>query len=356
MLSFKVLKRAVLPWASLLAIPGIANAEAEYHFRMSHQLPPASEVHTLILEPWAKTIEQESNGRIKIDVYPAMQLGGKPQQLFDQARRGTADIVWTVAGYTPGRFRKAEVFELPFMAARAEATSQAIQQFADEEMAEAFRDVKLLTIHTNATGVLHSRDNPIRTLQDFKDIKVRAPNKPIAEAYSEMGAMPVFMPAPQLASALSKGVIDVASLSYDILGPMKVHELVSSHSELSGDRGLYAQVFLFAMNKKSYQSLPDDLKALIDRHSGLPLAREAGRLLDEMGERGKALAVATNNPIYTISAEETRAIQQLIQPVTDAWIEDMSDDGHKGKYLYERANALIDQYSNSVETASESNF
>ncbi|WP_221794216.1 TRAP transporter substrate-binding protein [Oceanobacter mangrovi] len=329
---------------AMLMVSGTALA-AEFNFKMHHQLPPSSGVHTRLLVPWAEAIEQESNGRIHIDVYPAMQLGGKPPQLFDQSRKGMVDITWTVAGYTPGRFNKSEVFELPFMAGRAEITSQAIQQYADEEMKEAFDDVKLLTIHTNATGVLHSRDKAIHSAADLKDLKVRAPNKVIAEAYTRMGAMPIFMPAPQMASALSKGVIDVASLSYDILGPMKVHELVSSHTEMSGDRGLYAQVFLFSMNKKSYESLPADLRAIIDRHSGLPLAAHFGKVLDEMGDEGKQLAESTHNPIYVIDPQETSHIRELVQPVIDDWIADMDAEKLNGKHLYQRANELIGEFS-----------
>ena len=106
------------------------SAEPEYTFKLHHMLPPVSNAHANFLQPWAEKVEEESNGRIKIDIYPAMQLGGKPPQLFDQTRKGVVDITWTVGGYTPGRFPKATVFELPFMPLSARITSMALQEYA----------------------------------------------------------------------------------------------------------------------------------------------------------------------------------------------------------------------------------
>ena len=94
---------------SMMSMNALA-ADAEYTLKLHHMLPPASNAHSNFLEPWAKKVEKESNGRIKIDIYPAMQLGGKPAQLFDQTRKGIVDISWTVAGYTPGRFTKMTYF------------------------------------------------------------------------------------------------------------------------------------------------------------------------------------------------------------------------------------------------------
>ena len=76
--------------------------------KLHHFLPPVANVPTQFLTPWARKVEQESNGRIKIDVFPSMQLGGAPPQLYDQARDGVVDLVWTLTGYTAGRFPKSE--------------------------------------------------------------------------------------------------------------------------------------------------------------------------------------------------------------------------------------------------------
>lgn len=323
-------------------------AEAEFTFKLHHFLPPMSMAHQKFLQPWAEKIEQESEGRIDIELFPAMQLGGKPPQLFDQARKGIADITWTVGGYTPGRFPSASVFELPFMPASAEATSMAIQEYAEKEMAEELSEVHLLAMHTHSPGSLHSRETEIKVGEDLDGMKLRAPNKVMADAFSKLDASPVFMPVPQMPSALSKGVLDVAVLPFEVVAPLKIHELVKHHTEIKGDRGLYAQFFLFSMNKDAYESLPADLQKVIDDNSGAELAGHIGRLFDESELVGRQAAVDQGNSFYTLSAEETAKWKQVMQPVTDAWIEDTED----GQRLYQEAVDLINKYEAQVSKES----
>ncbi|WP_132297940.1 TRAP transporter substrate-binding protein [Marinobacterium mangrovicola] len=330
-----------------LASPSF-SAEAEYTFKLHHFLPPMSMAHSKFLQPWAEKIEAESDGRIDIELFPAMQLGGKPPQLFDQARKGIADITWTVGGYTPGRFPSASVFELPFMPSSAEATSMAIQEYAEKEMADELSDVHLLAMHTHAPGSLHARETEIKTGADLDGMKLRAPNKVMAEAFSTLDASPVFMPVPQMPSALSKGVLDVAVLPFEVVAPLKIHELVKHHTEIQGERGLYAQFFLFTMNKDAYESLPPDLQKVIDDNSGLELAGHIGSLFDEYEAVGREAAVNQGNSFYTLSEEETANWKQAMQPVTDEWIEDTED----GQRLYDEAVELIKKYEAQVSKES----
>ena len=83
----------------------------------------------------------ESGGRIAFELYPAMQLGGAPPELFDQAKDGVVDIIWTVLGYTPGRFPKSEVFELPFMIHNGEQGSAAFYNYVMANAADEFAGV-----------------------------------------------------------------------------------------------------------------------------------------------------------------------------------------------------------------------
>ena len=143
-----------LIWAALMigaVLRGAPGAEAqEVTLKVHHFLPPPSVTHSKFIKPWADKVEADSGGRIKVDIYPAMQLGGKPPQLFDQVRDGVADVVWTVAGYTAGRFPMIEVFELPFVPGSAEATSQAAQSFYETYARDEFADVHPLMVHVHA--------------------------------------------------------------------------------------------------------------------------------------------------------------------------------------------------------------
>mgnify|MGYP000007597119 CR=1 FL=1 len=323
-------------------------AEPEFTFKLHHFLTPLSATHQKMMVPWADKVMAESHGRIKIDIYPAMQLGGKPPQLFDQARKGVADIVWTVGGYTPGRFPKAGAFELPFMPASAEATSMALQEYAETEMQDELSDVHLLAIHTHAPGALHSRTKLIKNAADMEGLKMRAPNKAMAEAFGIMGGSPVFMPVPALPSALSKGVVDVAVMPFEVVNPLKIQQLAPNHTEIKGERGLYTQFFLFAMNKKAYEQLPADLQKVIDNNSGIDEARRLGHEMDLAELPGYAASHAENNPFYTLTPEETANWKRMMQPVTDDWVADMTDDGKDGAALYQNAVNLITKYEKVV--------
>src|SRR5690606_12554640 len=116
-----------------------ASAQEKVKLKVAHFLPPQSTAQTKLIEPWAKAITEQSGGRIEVEIYPSMQLGGKPPQLFDQVRTGVADVVWTLPGYTPGRFPKTEVFELPFMTSSAEATSQAVMELFNTHLQDEYK-------------------------------------------------------------------------------------------------------------------------------------------------------------------------------------------------------------------------
>ena len=327
---------------SMMSINALA-ADAEYTLKLHHMLPPASNAHSNFLEPWAKKVEEESNGRIKIDIYPAMQLGGKPAQLFDQTRKGIVDISWTVAGYTPGRFPKMTSFELPFIPGSAKATSMALQEYAETEMQDELKDVHLLAVHTHTPGSLHSRDKRIKSLEDLQDLKVRAPNKYMSEAFSAIGVNTVFLPVPEMPRALSKGVIDVAVLPYEVVLPMKIHELVGHHTEFKG-KGLYSNTFAFTMNKKVYNSMPADLQKVIDNNSGVELAGHIGEVFDNYEVFARKYAVDRGNTFDYIEGAEHQRWEEKMAPVVDKWVEDMNDDGYEGQRLLDKTRALIKKY------------
>ncbi len=337
----KVLQSAFLA----LALPSLSAVAAEVELKIHHFLPPPSTAHAQFIQPWADKVMKESNGRIDIKIYPAMQLGGKPPQLFDQVREGVADIVWTVPGYTRGRFPLTEVFELPFVAGTAEATSQASWEFYQKYMQDEYKDVHPILIHTHAPGEFHMRDKPIKTLADLQNTKIRAPTRTINEALNILGATPVGMPVPAVPQALSKGVVDGAMLPYEVTLPLKVHELVKYHTEFGGDQGIYTTVFLFGMNKAKYDSLPADLKQVIDNNSGLALAKQIGAIWDKADNPGREAAKKAGNQFNTIEGEELERWKQASQPVVDNWIKAMNDQGLNGRQMYDDAKALVAKYS-----------
>ncbi len=332
--------------AVMAATPLRLAGAAEVTLRVHHFLPALATTQAGFIEPWAKRVEEASEGRIRFEIYPSMQLGGSPPQLYDQVRDGVVDLIWTLPGYTAGRFPTVEVFELPFMAAAsAEATSQALEAFAADHLQEEFADIKPLLLHVHAPGSLHMRDKPVERLEDLRGLKIRAPSRVAIGTLETLGATPVGMPVPAVPESLSRGVIDGTALPFEVTLPLRVHELVSSHTEIVGPRGLYTATFLFAMNKARYEGLPDDLRQVIDESIGLTLAAEIGLRWDEAEVKGRAAAEARGNSFHAIEGEELARWRETTAPVVTDWIAAAEKDGRDGGALVEAARAAVARFA-----------
>lgn len=196
--------------AGVLALGAGTAAAQEVTLKVHHFLGPNATAHVQLLTPWCDKVGKESGGRIKCQIYPAMQLGGTPPQLFDQARDGVADIVWTVPTYQAGRFTKSEVFELPHMIRTAEGGSRAFWEYLQKNSLDEFKGVKVILAHVHDGALLHFASKQVKSLEDIKGLKVRSPTRIGAKWLGAIGAVPVQMPVPQVPEAISKGVVDGA--------------------------------------------------------------------------------------------------------------------------------------------------
>lgn len=341
-----MIKRAFLKLAGTTALATMLATGAfaqEVTLRMHQFLPAQANVPKNVLVPWAERVMEASDGRIEIQHFPSMQLGGTPPQLIDQAIDGVADIIWTVAGYTPGRFPRAEVFELPFLMSDAGDMSAAYWALAEEEMMEQdFADFKVLGVWVHGPGVIHSSD-PVTAPADLNGMKLRAPTRVTTKLLSNLGATTVGMPVPAIPESLSKGVVDGAVIPWEVTGALKVAELVGNHTEFEGN-ALYTTTFIFAMNKDAYAALPDDLKAVIDSQSGAEFSRMAGAQMQADDGPSRDAAEAMGNNIITISEEDAGAWREAAAATTDEWIAEMGEKGIDGDALLARANALLEQH------------
>ena len=329
--------------AALLACP--VRAE-EVTLKVHHFLPPTSTIHAKLLLPWCDKLKHDSGGRLKCQIFPAMQLGGSPPQLFDQAKDGVADVVWTLLGYSAGRFPLIEAFELPFMIANAEAASQAVWEYSQTYAQSEYKDVKPLAFHTHEPGYFFLNKRPVAQLSDLKGLKVRAPTRIANKTLAALGATPVGMPVPQVADALSKGVIDGALLPYEVVPALKIQEVTKFASETDpAYPALYTSVFMIAMNKTKYESLSPELKKVIDANSGLALSAWGGRIYDEARAPGRKAVADHGNAINIISAAELAKWQKATDRVDDEWVAEVGTKGHDGKKLLEAARALIAKHA-----------
>ena len=324
---------------------GASAASAQDVTLTMHQfLPPQANVPKLILDVWADNVEEASEGRIKIDRFPSMQLGGKPPELMDQAIDGVADIVWTVVGYTPGRFPRTEVFELPFMMTNARAASRAYWEMFDTHMRDTdFKDVEILGTWVHGPGIIHA-NKEIRSPSDMDGLKVRGGSRLVNVLLEKVGASPVGMPVPAVPEGLSKGVIDGTTIPWEVTAALKIPELVGNHTEFEGN-ALYVLTFVLAMNKDRYDSLPADLQKVIDDNSGVEFSVFAGGVMEDSDAPARKLAADRGNNIVTLTEAEAAEWRAVADPIYAEWVAEMSEKGIDGQALIDEARSLIDQYT-----------
>lgn len=327
--------------AGMFGLSSLPVVAQDVTLKLHQFLPPPANIPKNILRPWAAEVEAASGGRLKIEHFDAMALGGRPPELMDQAQDGVVDIVMTLGGYTPGRFPRSEVFELPFMMTDPVATALAYQQMVEEDFQQSeFSNVKILAAWVHGPGVIHTNDG-VYKLEDMKGKKVRGPTRVINDLLGELGATPIGMPVPAIPEALSKGVIDGTVIPWEVTPALKLSELVGKHTEFGGDTALYTATFVLAMNKARYESLPDDLRAALDSVSGAHLSKFAATVMQSWDKPGRDVAVGMGNEITTLDETEIARWKAASAPVVERWIADMSDKGIDGQALIDRAKALI---------------
>ena len=328
--------------ASAFALPAFAQ---DVVLKVHHFWPPGAMPPSTILVPWCDKIAKDSGNRMKCQIYPAMQLGGTPQNLVDQVKDGVVDIVWTLPGYTAGRFPMMEVFELPFMSSSAQATSQAAWDYYTQYGHKEFPGIKALAVNVHDNGYIHTNPRQVKVMADFKGLRMRAPTRQTNKMLAALGAAPVAMPLPALSEAIAKGVVDGYLLPWEVIPSIKAHEITRYESETDPkSRALYTAVFLFAMNQAKYDSLPPDLKKVIDANSGPALSRQMGTQWDASAPPARKLAVDRGNTFYMIPAAELDNWQKATANLPEEWVKDVSAKGHDGAALLKAARELIAKY------------
>ncbi|HEX6707135.1 MAG TPA: TRAP transporter substrate-binding protein [Albitalea sp.] len=338
-------KRFPLLVAAAATALSLAASAQDVTLKVHHFWPPAAMPPTKILQPWCDRIAADSNNKMKCQIFPAMQLGGTPAQLIDQARDGVVDIAFTLPGYTAGRFPIMEVFELPFINTSAESASKAAWDFYGKYATKEFPGIHPLMFATHDAGYLHTRDKQVKTLADLKGMKLRAPTRQTNKLLAALGAAPVGMPLPAVADAVSKGTIDGFVLPWEIIPSVKLQEMVKYHTETDAARpALYMATFILAMNQAKYDGLPPDLKAVIDKNSGAMLSATAGKIWDESQAPGRKPAVDRGNTFYRLTGAELDNWIKASHPLYDDWVSDMDKRGLPGKQMLQDAQDLIAKY------------
>ncbi|WP_375691549.1 TRAP transporter substrate-binding protein [Pseudooceanicola sp. LIPI14-2-Ac024] len=328
--------------AAALSFAAGAAAAQDYTLKLHHFLGAKAPAQTDMLEPWARQVEENSGGKVKIEIYPSMTLGGRPPELINQVRDGVVDLVWTVNGYTPGLFPRTEVMELPFVYVNDPvAANLALYDMYADHLAEEYKGVEPMFLHVHAGQAIHTVDKEVRSPEDMAGMKLRIPTRTGAWVIEALGATPVSMPVPDLPQALSKKVVDGALIPWEIIPALKIQDQTDFQIEGHDKTRLGTTTFQVSMNKAKWDSLPEDIQKAFRDASGRDWVAEVGQIWRDIDERGITVATDAGNTHVTLSEEETAAFQTALEPVVQRWIDEVSGKGIDGAAMVETAREMI---------------
>jgi len=339
-------KTAILAAATACAALSMGASAQTINLKLHHFLGPKAPAHSQMLVPWAERVEKSSGGKVKIEVFPSMTLGGKPPQLINQARDGVVDIIWTVNGYTAGLFPRSEVFELPFVHTNsAVATNLAMRAMYEQYLKPEYSGVHPLFLHVHAGQGIHMVDKEVRKPEDLAGLKMRIPTRTGAWIIEALGAAPVAMPVPDLPQALSKKVVDGAFIPWEIIPPLKLQDMTKFQIEGPNRVRFGTTTFQVSMNQARWDSLPADVKTAFEANSGAAWVREVGEIWTKSEDFGIGLAVKAGNKHIQLTDAELAAFRAKLEPVVQRWVNEVKGQGIDGDALVKTARELIAKYS-----------
>ncbi len=304
---------AGLPW----------EAMAQEEIKLHSFVPPTHVIWTDVLTPWAAEVAKRSNNKLIVRLFPSMQLGGKPPELYRQTVQGVVDAAFTLPGYTSNDFPMMALTELPGTASSADDGTRKLWKHYDQFLAREYTGTKVLMLWNSDTASLMSRNKPIRTLEDMKGMKIRTPSAAQSAQIEALGATPIDMPVTQIYNSLDRGVIDATQIPLSAALDFKLIE-VAKYFTIEAPLG--RSPFLVAMNRARYEKLPPDLKKIIDDTTGLELSLKGAETYDKKNKESLA-AAQKDREVIVLSAPERQRWINAFKPMIARKVEEAEKAG-----------------------------
>ena len=328
----RIVTKATTAAAIAFALIGAAAAQT-IELKISHFLPPNHAFHKFVTV-WAEKLEKDSGGKLKFQIYPAGQLGGGANRQFDSARNGVVDIAFSTHGATPGRFPLTELMSLPFATPATGATSESMSrratELSDKYLAKEHQGLRILFLAVTSPLKVHSIA-PIMSVEDLKGKKIRFLGIQLKNVIDAVGGVPVPVPPPETQDALAKGIVEAATFPHEGASSFDLGTVV----KYSLEPGISSATFAMVMNPAKYNSLPPDLKSLIDKSVGPAAAQAFGALWDKAEVAGKNSMTAKGVKQNTLPAAEIEKFKALVAPQVEAALADAERKGLPARAFYQ---------------------
>jgi TRAP-type C4-dicarboxylate transport system substrate-binding protein len=305
------------------ALVATAAAQDKIELKVSHFVPPTHGFHVDVLEPWGKDLEKRTGGKVQVRLFAANSPFGKTENQADQVRQGVVDVAWGLNGIPRGRFLRTSIMELPFVAESADSASRTLWAMVPGTLAEDYKGFKVLAVHCHNPGLFHTGSKPLKSIDDVKGLRMRAPNPPTQALLQYLGATPVGMPPTQVYENVEKGVIDGAVFPWDAIKGFRLEAILKHHL----DARVYTSCFHVVMTEQRFASLPADVRKAIDDTTGAVMVNNFGALWNRWDQAGLDAVKARNNDIVSVSNEQREKWRVQLQPVIDSQLAELEKGG-----------------------------
>jgi len=294
----------------LAAAAGLAATFAVPAGAQQKQVWKASDVHPLgyptveaIVRMGGK-LEKATNGRISIQMFPSMQLGGE-KEMIEQAQVGALQIARISVGAMGPVVDEVNVFNLPFVFRDEQHMRHVIDGPIGKELLQRMSagDSKLIALGWMDAGTRNVYSNkPVAKPADLKGMKVRMMGNPIfVETMNAMGGNGIAMGFNELYSALQTGVVDGAENNEPTVLAQNHYQVAKVYS-LTGHL-IIPEIFVFS--KRTWETLSKDDQALLMKFSHEAQLEQrklwdekTAKATDELKAKGVKFVVADKEAFY----------------------------------------------------------
>jgi len=318
--------------SSLMAVPARAQIKLTYA-----NFPPAPTFPCIQMEEWKKEVEKRTGGKVAVQTFPGSTLLSA-KAMFDGVISGTADIGCLAMSYQPGRFPISEAVDQPIGFTSAKTASLALYDLIEKYKAKEFEKVKIVTLFTCPPANIMTKA-PVKSLKDLKGVELRVPGT-AADIIKNLGGIPIAMPQSETPEALQKGVVKGHVSSMEILKDFNF----AAYTANATITNLWVVTFAVVMNKEKWESLPSDIKKVID-DMRKEWALWTGKYVDNhVTESIKWSKEKYNLQIFELPAAEKAEIPKLLKPLIDSYVKRVTDAGLPGDQIIKDAYALKEKY------------
>ncbi len=308
------------------------------NLKLSHHEPPTGKTGQAF-QKWADMVGEKTNGKVKVQVFPAQTLGKGPDS-YAMVQNGIADIAWIMIGFFPGQFPLSEVYNLPMLGVPSgKAGASALWDYYQGSPAvqKEWSTVKVLTTFSSGVQFVNTSKKPVRNLADIKGQKIRVTGWGTTNFIKSVGGNPIGMSPPEMYDGISKGVIDGMVFDWQGIQSSRLYEVLSYATYTP----LVQVPQFFVMNLERWKSLPPDVQKVFEEMGGKFGAQMLGGAFDEADPIGEENFKKLGKEVIKLPADEIARWQAAAKPIWSGWVEQVKSKGLDGQTALEQIQQAI---------------